>query len=374
MLFVVGRLQPNSGCRMVVALARHLNKLGYEVTMVCRSGSLAKVYPRDSEQRAGEYNPPVLLSRALSNNLRGRFNLRYLVPRVREINPDIVHVHGSRLAGVGARLARRIRKPYLLGIDDFLDPGQSLSISRRFIGKIIAPSDAVRVDLVNRIRLPRGSVEVVHGGVDTDYDVPQERKTAHRSKLPVVGTIGRLVESKGQEYFIRAANLLAMRGIDAHFIIAGDGPDRKRLHNIVSELDLVGSVTFARPPVDQLDVLQAIDIMVVPALKEALGLPAIEAMAWGIPVIATSAGGMFALIENRKTGILVPKGDPDALAREIEYLLEHPDSAAELAHRGRQMVAENFNIEATARHIATIYEAVLSGRGTKEAEATAASS
>ena len=363
-LFVSGRLEPKGPSRAVLALARHLKKSGYDVVMACRGGSIADVYPNEDGRRTGDDDPPIWLSRALSNNLRGWFSLRGLVARALALDPDLIHVHGASLAGVGTRLARRLRKPYILGIGDFLDPGQSVSLSKRFIRQIIVASDAVRVDLVNRIRLPRGAVCVVPDGVDVGRYAERRLDGLTRGKVPVVGTIGRLVESKGQEFFIRAAYLLAMRGRKVQFVIAGEGPDRKRLQNLVSELDLVDRITFARMPVDELDVLKAIDILLAPARRESLRLPVIEAMASGIPVIATSAGGVFSLIENRKTGILVPKDDPDELALAVEDLLDHPDFAAGLAARGRQVVAEKSNIEAAAQRTAAIYEAALSSGGT----------
>ncbi len=358
-LFVWGRLAPKGPSRVVLALARHLRRLGCEVVIACRSGSVDAVYPRDGAQRSSEDNPPILISRALASDLRGWFSFGALARQAAEMDPDLVHVHGASLAGVGARLARRLRKPYVLSIGDFLDPGQSVSVSKRFIRKIIVASDAVRVDLVNRVRLPRGVVQAIPDGIDVEeYDL---RRPAGRpaAGTPVVGTIGRLVENKGQEFFIRAAYLLAMRGRNVQFVVAGEGPDRKRLQNLVSDLDLLDRVTFARMPVDELDVLRALDILVAPARRESLRLPVIEAMASGIPVVATSAGGVFALIENRKSGLLVPKDKPDALALAVEELLDQPGFAAELAARGREVAAEKFTIEAAARNTAEVYDAAL---------------
>ena len=360
-LFLWGRLQPKGPSRAVLALARQLGALGHTVSMVCRDGSIGHVYPRDSSGRNGEHDPPICLSRALAADLRGWFSFRGLANRVRDMAPDLIHVHGARLAGVGARLARRLRKPYVLSIGDLLDPGQSVGVSRRFMRKIIVASDAVRVDLVNRIRLPRGAIQVVADGVDAARYSAQRLDGLTGDRAPVIGTIGRLAENKGQEFFIRAAYLLAMRGRDVQFVIAGEGPDRKRLQNLVTELDLVDRITFARMPVDELDVLKAVDIFVAPARRESLRLSAIEAMASGIPVVATSAGGVFSLIENRKSGVLVPKDKPDAIALAVEDLLDHPDFAMGLAASGRQVVAEQFGIEAAARNTAAVYEAALSG-------------
>lgn len=357
-LFITGRLQSSADSRAIISLARQVNKAGCKAEVICRGGSLANVYPSAEASQASEDDPPISISRALARNLGGYLSLRSLVRRAREIDPDIIHVQGAELAGVGARLARRVRKPYVLSIGDFVDPGQSVSRSRRFIKKVVVASDAVRVDLVNRIGLPRELIEVVSDGVDMAH-YPERAARLGGPRVPVVGTIDRLVESKGQEYFVRAAHLLAVRGRNVHFVIAGEGPDRKWVQNLVSELDLAGRVTFAREPVDQFEVLKAIDILVVPALREALGLPVIEAMASGIPVIATSAGGVFSLIENGKTGVLVPKKDPDAIARQVGYFLDHPDLAAELGRQGRERVAESFNVETFARRMFAIYEGIL---------------
>ena len=359
-LFVWGRLQPKGPSRAVLAIARQLGEMGYHVSMVCRGGSAADVCPSDSSNENNARDLPIWLSRALGGNLRSWLSFRGLAARVRKMDPDLIHVHGARFAGVGARLSRSVRKPYVLSIGDLLDPGQSISVSRRFIRKIIVASDAVRVDLVNRIRLPRGAVQVIADGVDVARYGRRRLDGLTGDKVPVVGAIGRFVESKGQEFFIRAAHLLAMRGRDVQFVIAGEGPDRKRLQNLVSELDLVDRITFARMPVDELDVLKAVDILVAPARRESLRLPVIEAMASGIPVIATSSGGVFSLIENGKTGVLVPKDQPDAIALAVEDLLDRPDFAAEMGASGQRVVAEKFSIEAAVRQTAAVYEDALS--------------
>ena len=361
-LFVWGRLQPKGPSRAVLAIARQLGQLGYRVSIVCRSGSAAEVFRSDSSRQGNDCDLPIWLSRSLGGNVRGWLSFRGLAARVREMNPDLIHVFGTRLAGVGARLARRLRKPYVLSIGDLLDPGQSIGVSRRFMRKIIVASDAVRVDLVNRIRLPRGAVQVIADGVDVARYGQRRLEGLTGNKVPVVGAIGRFVESKGQEFFIRAAHLLAMRGRDIQFVIAGEGAGRKQLQNLVSELDLVDRITFARMPVDELDVLKAVDILVAPARRESLRLSVIEAMASGIPVIATSSGGVFSLIENGKTGVLVPKDQPDAIALAVEDLLDHPDFAADMGASGRRVVAEKFSIDVAARQTAAVYEAAMSGQ------------
>jgi glycosyltransferase involved in cell wall biosynthesis len=361
-VFLTGRLEPRASCRAIVGLACQLKRLGLDVEMISRSGSVDAVYPDDGSRPGADHRPTIWLSRALGRNLRSHMSLGGLVKQVRKLNPDLVHVHGAELAGVGARLARRVRKPYVLSVNDFIDPGRWVSRSRRFLRKVIASSDAVRVDLVNRLRLPRELIQVVAPGVDVRV-CPSRGAGLRGFDIPVVGSIGRFVHSQGQESLLRALHLLAVRGRNVYGVVAGGGPDRKRLQNLATELDLVDRVTFARAPVDELDVLRALDIFVVPALREALGLPVIEAMACGIPVVATSAGGVFSLVENGKTGLLVGKNDPDALATRVEELLDAPDLARELAGRGRERVTQEFRIETVAEHVAAIYADVWGEQG-----------
>ncbi|MFW6158089.1 MAG: glycosyltransferase family 4 protein [Planctomycetota bacterium] len=354
-LFLTGRLQPNASCRATMALTRQLNRLGCETQLIARSGSVQRVYPEHPEAQDDPHNPPIWISRALDRNLRGYLSVGRLVGRTEEMDPDLIHVQGVGLAHVAARLVRRVRKPYVLSIADFVDPGRSVPRSRRFLRGVTAASEAIRVDLVNRLRLPRELIRVVPEGVDASA-YPSRKPGISNARIPVIGTIGRLVASKGQEQFVRMAHLLSVRGRRTHFVVGGEGPDRKRLQNLIADLHLVERVTFAREPVDQLEVLRAMDVLVVPALREALGLPIMEAMVCGIPVVAASAGGVFSLVENNQTGILVAKNDPDALATAVETLLNHREEAARLAARARERVASHFNIAAAARRIIDVYD------------------
>ncbi len=352
-LFLCGRLEPNAACRATVALTRQLRRFGYDTVLVARSGSIGQVYPNNPVADDPD-NPPVWLSRALGHNLRGYMSLDRLVKRTSEFDPDLIHAQGWELAHLAARLVRRVRKPYVLSIGDLVDPGRSVSQSRRFLRGVTAASEAIRVDLVNRHHIPRDLIRVVPGGVDASM-YPTREPGMTDSAVPVIGMIGRLVASQGQEQFLGMAHLLSVRGRRGLYVISGEGPDRKLLKNLITDLNLTAQVTLVRHPVDQIQVLRALDVLVVPSLREALGLPIMEAMTCGIPVVAASAGGVFSLVENEKTGLLVAKNDPDALAGAVERLLDDREGAARLARRARKRVANHFNIEEAARQMIEVY-------------------
>jgi len=196
-LFVAGRLDPTAPSRYLAGLARRLHDKGYQVDVVASHGSFAQVFPQARRHQDAHHHIPIHLSRALKTNLGARLNLAGLVGRVKEIAPDIIHVHWSRLSGVGARLVRSLRKPYVLSVGGFLDPGESITLSRRFIRKIVVASDAVRVDLVNRIRIDRELISVVPDGVALP-DYAFDKVVLPPGHIPVVGAIGRFVESQGQ--------------------------------------------------------------------------------------------------------------------------------------------------------------------------------
>jgi glycosyltransferase involved in cell wall biosynthesis len=361
-VLVAGRLEPTAPCRAVVGLARHLIRLGHPVLLACRGGSIDHVFP-GLVRRPAEAEPGVLLSRAVRSSWGFGHSLRRLASLIADFEPDLLHVHGADLDHVAARLARRLGCSYVLSIGDFVDPGHSVSVSRRHVRRIVVPSDALRVDLVNRMRLPRSLIALVPEGIDLAA-YPLHGAASWQGRAPVVGAVGRFIPSQGQEHFIQAAYLLAVRGRMGHFVVAGSGPDRKRLQNLVDELDLRDRVTFARTPIDQLSVLRALDILIAPAVREALGLTLIEAMASGVPVITTSAGGVYSLVENRKTGLVVPKRDADALAKQIEYLIDHPYLATSMAEKARQRVAERHSLEVVAPQMLAVYDgAVAEGQG-----------
>ena len=261
---------------------------------------------------------------------------------------NVIHSLSANMAKRAERMARRLNLPLLVTCNR-LEEGDLHSING-FPGQgVIAVSRAIRERIVNVVGIPQDRIKVIHNGLDLarmprpsflENDQPAAWRT------PVVGTLGHLSEKKGQRVFLQAVKILLERGLDAEFVILGDGPDRSALRGLANELNVTRRVTFTPQTVS--GQLNQLDILVEPSLQEGLGMSVMQAMATGVPVVATGVGGLYDLIEDGVTGIMVPASDPSALADAIFRLLHNPSERLELAKQARSMIEREFSADLAA--------------------------
>jgi glycosyltransferase involved in cell wall biosynthesis len=178
----------------------------------------------------------------------------------------------------------------------------------------------------------------------------------------VIGSIGWLTPVKGHRVLLEAAASLRRQWPRLHVVIVGGGPLRDDLERMARRRGIAETVRFLGARTDVSDCLAGMDIYVQPSLNEGMGRALIEAMAAGRPVVASRVGGIPAVVEDRKTGLLVPPNDPEALARALDELLRKPDWAKELGAAARAAIGERFSETAMVRAIESVYEQA--GRGT----------
>ena len=178
---------------------------------------------------------------------------------------------------------------------------------------------------------------------------------------PVVGTVGRLTRQKGYADLIEAAALLVARAPDVRFLIVGDGELRPELEARAEALGLAGRIVFAgaRPDVER--VLRAMDVFAISSLWEGLPTVVMEAMAAGVPVVATDIPGNNDLVSHGGTGWLVPVGDPRAMADRLSLALTDPARGAVIA-RARAEVEQRYSMRAVAGRYLELYEGFAAGR------------
>ena len=200
---------------------------------------------------------------------------------------------------------------------------------------------------------------VVYPGVK----VPNNRRgvqiTSRTSSKTVLGTAGRLVPLKGIVYLIRALSVLRKNIPGVHLEIAGSGPEQSALEHEISLQRLEDCVCFLGWQTDLRRLMATWDVYVQPSLGEPFGITALEAMAAGLPVVATAAGGLPELVEHGRTGWLVPPRDPVALADRLRALLLHPDQRHSMGSAGRARAREMFSLDRMVRDISSIYDEVL---------------
>jgi glycosyltransferase involved in cell wall biosynthesis len=201
----------------------------------------------------------------------------------------------------------------------------------------------------------------------------EERKRAKRKMgcardAPVIGVVARLIPHKGVQTFLRAVVLLREAGFLPEVLIAGDGPSRDELEALSRELGLGGRVRFLGFVEDMASFYAALDLFVLPSLSEGMPLALLEAMAAGVPIVATRTGGIKDLIltaedvVNLDSARLVPPGDPLAMATCIQRALLCPHESRALADKARSHILRNFSIERMVRRTEEVYEEVLACR------------
>jgi glycosyltransferase involved in cell wall biosynthesis len=173
----------------------------------------------------------------------------------------------------------------------------------------------------------------------------------------VFGYVGRLSPEKGVEHFLAAARLLAGRGVRARYLVVGDGPDRPRLEGLASEMP-TSEVTFAGFQRDTDSWFAAMDAFVLPSLTEGTPVALLQAMAHGLPAIASNVGGVPAVIAHLDTGLLVPPGEPDRLADAMARVLEQPETGRGLATRARESIARRYGTQEWIARTVGVYRSV----------------
>ena len=225
-------------------------------------------------------------------------------------------------------------------------------------------------DSYARYMRPSQTSCVIYNGVDLRrFSTPSSRMRSEWGIGPeayVIAQVGRIVPEKGIHLFIGAFSEIANRFPNVRGVIVGDisvdgnQAYHQRLRRQVAELGLNQRILFTGHLDDMPRVYGAIDLLVQPSIAEPFGRTLIEAMAMQVPVISTKAGGAVEVVENGKTGLLVPPQDVEALAKAILRIMENRDWARQLGQTGRKRVEEEFTIEEHARRVQQVYSRILS--------------
>jgi len=374
------------GERHLADLARGLATRGHEVF-----AALAHDSPLRDELDA--LPPRNVHTMALRNALDIGSALK-LARVARDEKIDVIHAHVARDYTLAALAARRATDARLVITRHVLFPLSRLhrrALSN--VSRVIAVSGAVARSLRAQNLFDPEKIRVVTNGVDvrrfadareefersvekSDKSVEESEKFAEKyerespeggnARRPLrVGIVGELSEVKGQEDFVRAAAVVAERFGDAvEFVIAGEdatrgGEYRERLERLVAELGLTGRVLLLGRCDDAARVLASLDVFVSASRTEAFGMAMAEALACGVPVVATATEGAREIVEDGLTGLIVPIGDSDALASAVLSLLK--DEARRLAFgaRASESARARFDLERMIEETERVYAEAL---------------
>lgn len=294
------------------------------------------------------------------------------------VRADVVHNHMYRAEIVGTLAAWRVAdaglpRPYVVGTvhSSRVRSDEDRVLVRRLTPRMdhligVSTSIVHKIADEGRVGAP---VTLIYNGVDLERYDHQEPCCTLREEYglpaegPMVGVVARLEAEKGHPTLIDAWPHVLAEFPDATLLIVGEGSRREALEAQVAALGISRSVVFTGRRDDVPAVTAALDVAVLPSYREAQGLTILEAMALSRPVVASNVGGIPEMIEDGRTGLLVPPHDAGALASAITRLLRDHPLADTLARTAHDMVHERFCVELMARAVETIYdEAVIATR------------
>lgn len=216
---------------------------------------------------------------------------------------------------------------------------------------IVVNSAAVREFLVKEHRFPSDAIRVIHNGVDFerfarargDRRVLFPDLDGHHKLVAVLANMRNAV--KGHAYLVEAARAICRAVPETKFLLIGEGEERPKVEKLVHEMGLTQNFVFLGYREDIPELLNCCDLSILPSVAEGLPNAVLEAMASGLPIVATRAGGTAEIIEDGISGLLVPPRDPEALAQAALRLLQDIDFAKKLARAGQQRVQTQFSFD-----------------------------
>lgn len=374
---VVDSLEVGGAERHVVDLAVSLSLREYEVTVACSVAG-------DLSESLEEANVPV--RSPLDQLVKRRVSAGYaraLRRLAKEERFDLVHAHvyASAAAAAIATVGTGVPLVVTEHTEAIWRGRRARLVTRWFCrraSRVIAVSDAVKRRLVKQDNVPPGKIAVIPNAVPANPDSGSGTPPL-RDELrdrPLVGVLARLQPEKGVATFLKAGAHVAKVVPQACFIVVGDGPLRTELEVLVRRLCMEQNVRFLGFRSDPRALIELLEVLVVPSLTEGAPLVVLEAMAAGVPIVASAVGGIPDQIRHEGEGLLVPPGDPAALADSVLKLLRDPGLARRMGASGCRKATTVFSHAEMVARTENVYRAALglspaSGASLKEPGARA---
>jgi glycosyltransferase involved in cell wall biosynthesis len=365
LLLVVDSLDMGGAERHVIALGSGLAEVGHDVTIACSSAGVLASMAND----AGLHVRP-LLNYRIKRHLS--FPFAYQLGRfLRRQCFDLVHAHIYASAAASAVATLGMHIPLLLTehTEASWRTYHARLISRfvyRRASHIIAVSEAIRSRLVDVDKVPQSAITVIPNAyLPPPQSLPklQLRHLIGRPSGPVIGMVARLQPEKGVVDFLEAAKDTLQIFPDGNFVVVGDGPLRHELAQKAEQLGIARHVQFLGLRLDGPALISQFDILVVPSIPSLSGegtpLVVLEAMAAGVPVVATAVGGIPEQVRHKREGLLVPPGNHRAFGEAIMTLLGDPVLAQRLGQAGRKRISRVYSYTAMLSRIDSVYSTVL---------------
>ncbi|MCX5679740.1 MAG: glycosyltransferase [Candidatus Omnitrophica bacterium] len=239
-------------------------------------------------------------------------------------------------------------------------------IAMLFTGAIIGVCEFSKRSLIKYEKFPGDRIEVIYNGVrpeefSIDSDISLNKiSLSLNANNKIIGTVGRLCKEKNYSMLIRAFGEIKRHLKDAKLLIVGDGELRGELENSARNENVENEVLFLGERRDIPELMKVFDVFVLSSDLEAASLVLLEAMASGVPVVATNVGGNPELVLDGVTGLLAPKNDHQKFGEAVVDILQDPDRAKKMGKAGRTRVIEKFSFDRMVNEYVEVYRSLIS--------------
>lgn len=361
-LLLTNHLNPGGIATYTISLAKGLSKRGHLVKVASRCGEwrgqledsgIGHIYL--NLQTKSEVSPLLISAK------------KKLLDILKDGGTDILHPQ-TRISRVLAQsVFKRTGIPFVSTAHGFYKKRLGSRLFPCWGAGVVAVSEAVKKDIISKFNLAPEKIKVIHNGINLDRfseimsgsDKEKIKESLGLGGKRIILNVSRLSFIKGHTYLVKVARIIIQNYADVDCVIIGEGEAETSLKEEIKGLGIERRIRLLRSVGDRFEFLSIADVFVLPSLQEGLGLSILEAMAAGIPVVATDIGGIPEIIRNGENGILVPPRDIPALSKAVCRVLEDDALRDRLVQNGRRTVEERFSLDRMVNQTEEFYRRII---------------
>jgi len=347
----------------LMLLANEMKQRGHDVTFVS---------PKNGPLISQFNNCNLKMFFAEGKGFNKWFYSKNLYNFIKDKKFDIAHVNTS-LATFGAKAAKEAGIPVIWHIREDLSRAEKkiLKAIQKYSNLIISPSTDIKNFITKNIKIETDKVKIIPNGIDINKIMERlltKTEVKRALNIPddaaVIGMVGTIEPRKDPETYIKAASLAAASNNNVFFILMGNplpGHEKhlKKSKDLAARLKLNDKFIFIKAGEDVMDIINAMDIFVLPSLWEGMPRVILEAMALAKPVITTNVGGNPEIVINNKTGLIVPPKSAESLAMAIKTLLDNEEESVRMGKNGQKSIYNNFSLKIHTDRIESLYKEII---------------
>jgi len=358
LLLLTTHLNPGGIPRYVLGLAKGLKMQGHTVWVASSGGSWC-----NQLQESGVPHKHIPIKTKSFLNPKVFFSLFALLGFIKREKIEIVHANNRVTQHLGFLIHRFSGIPYVSTFHGFYRPSLLRKLFKFEGDKTIAISKAVKSHLTQNLKIKEEKVRVVYNGIDQERFLPKTKdkeKYGFKKNDFLVGLLSRISAEKGHFLAVEAMQQLSVKYPDLYLVITGTGRLQEKLKKYVAQTGLENKIKFLAYPSEE--ILDILDLLVMPSQSEGFGFLIIEAFLKGVAVVGFNTGGIAEIIENKKNGLLFEHYESSSLKAAIEEMINNEGLGKQLAENAKKD-ALRFSLENMTLATEAVYlEAIKSRR------------